>query len=189
MTQMIKTDLVAEQNEKHTPALEADYAALGEKLARRGVNIERLTAAASGFAVALPSWGVGTGGTRFARFPGQGEPRNIFEKLDDCSVIQQLSRATPTVSLHIPWDRPTDPSELKAHAEDRSLAFDAMNSNTFQDQKDQDLSYQYGSLTHTDPAVRQQAIEHNIDVVELGKQLGSKALTVWVGDGSNFPGQ
>lgn len=189
MTQMIKTDLVADHNQKLQPALDADYAALAEKLARRGVDIEQLTSAASGFAVALPSWGVGTGGTRFARFPGAGEPRNIFEKLDDCSVIQQLSQATPTVSLHIPWDRPTDPSELRAHAEDRGLAFDAMNSNTFQDQKDQPLSYQYGSLTHTDPAVRQQAIEHNIEVVELGRKLGSKALTVWVGDGSNFPGQ
>src|SRR5690554_1767641 len=113
MTHMIKTELVAEQNDKQKLALDADYTALGDKLARRGEDIERLTAAAGDFAVALPSWGVGTGGTRFARFPGLGEPRNIFEKLDDCSVIHQLSQATPTVSLHIPWDRPSDPEELK----------------------------------------------------------------------------
>lgn len=189
MTHMIKTELVAEQNDKQKLALDADYTALGDKLARRGEDIERLTAAAGDFAVALPSWGVGTGGTRFARFPGLGEPRNIFEKLDDCSVIHQLSQATPTVSLHIPWDRPSDPEELKGHATDRGLAFDAMNSNTFQDQKSQSHSYKFGSLTHTDEAVRQQAVAHNIDVIELGKKLGSTALTVWVGDGSNFPGQ
>jgi len=132
---------------------------------------------------------VGTGGTRFARFPGPGEPRNIFEKLDDCSVIQQLGRVTPKVSLHIPWDRPKDPAELRGYAEARDLGFDAMNSNTFQDQKGQDKSYKYGSLTHTDASVRNLAVEHNIDVIELGQKLGSDALTVWVGDGSNFPGQ
>lgn len=189
MTRPISTDLVSEHNRQHEAALTADYDALAAKLARRDVDIEQLTEAATGFAVALPSWGVGTGGTRFARFPGPGEPRNIFEKLDDCAVIQQLSQATPTVSLHIPWDRPTDPAELKGFANDRGLAFDAMNSNTFQDQADQDQSYKYGSLTHTSEAVREQAIKHNIEVIELGKALGSKALTVWVGDGSNFPGQ
>lgn len=186
---MIKPEVVADHNQKQAPTLEADYAALGEKLARRGVDIEQLTRAADTFAVALPSWGVGTGGTRFARFPGPGEPRNIFEKLDDCSVIHQLSQATPTVSLHIPWDRPDDPKALLEYAQARNLAFDAMNSNTFQDQADQAYSYKYGSLTHTSEAVRQQAIEHNVEVVELGKKLGSKALTVWIGDGSNFPGQ
>jgi len=132
---------------------------------------------------------VGTGGTRFARFPGKGEPRNIFEKLDDCSVIQQLSQATPAVSLHIPWDKPKDPNELRQYAEQYGLHFDAMNSNTFQDQVGQEASYKFGSLTHTSKAIREQAIAHNIEVVELGEKLGSKALTVWVGDGSNFPGQ
>ncbi|MBP0661815.1 rhamnose isomerase, partial [Mycobacterium tuberculosis] len=82
------------------------------------------------------SWGVGTGGTRFARLPGQGEPRGIFDKLDDCAVIHQLSRATPNVSLHIPWDK-ADPQQLKAHAEALGLGFDAMNSNTFSDAPDQ----------------------------------------------------
>jgi L-rhamnose isomerase/sugar isomerase len=168
--------------------LQADYDALGTQLERRGVAIDRITRAVMGFRVAIPSWGVGTGGTRFARFPGPGEPRNVFDKLEDCAVINALTGATPTVSLHLPWDR-AEPAELKARALALGLGFDAVNSNTFQDQKGQRLSYKYGSLTHTDPAVRQQAIEHNLDCIRIGQVLGSKALTLWIADGANFPGQ
>uniref|UniRef100_UPI002ACC3468 L-rhamnose catabolism isomerase n=1 Tax=Massilia luteola TaxID=3081751 RepID=UPI002ACC3468 len=152
-------------------------------------DIEELTALAQRFAVAVPSWGVGTGGTRFARFPGRGEPRNVFEKLDDCGVINQLTRATPSVSPHFPWDRPTDAKELRQHADALGLAFDAVNSNTFQDQQGQEHTYKYGSLTSLNAATRAQAVQHNIDCIELGRELGSRALTVWVGDGANFPGQ
>ena len=133
--------------------------------------------------------GVGTGGTRFARFPGPGEPRNVFDKLADCGVINTLTRLTPTVSPHFPWDKVKDYAELREAAKSHGLAFDAVNSNTFQDQAGQPLSYKFGSLTHTDKAVREQAIAHNIECVEIGRALGSKALTVWIGDGSNFAGQ
>jgi L-rhamnose isomerase/sugar isomerase len=189
MTTMIDADLVAGHNAKLAPQLEADYDALGGMLARRGLDIEVLTRCAQSFAVAVPSWGVGTGGTRFARFAGRGEPRNVFEKLDDCGVINQLTRATPSVSPHFPWDRPSDPTELRQKAEDLGLAFDAVNSNTFQDQAGQEHSYKYGSLTANGGATRAQAVAHNIECIELGRALGSKALTVWVGDGANFPGQ
>ena len=74
-----------------------------------------IKAKVAGYGVAIPSWGVGTGGTRFARFPGPGEPRDIFDKLDDCGVIHRLTGATPRVSLHIPWDK-ADPAALKAKA-------------------------------------------------------------------------
>ncbi|EKF57472.1 L-rhamnose catabolism isomerase [Agrobacterium albertimagni AOL15] len=184
----IAADIVAAENEKREGAHRSDFQALGEKLARSSIDIEKVTAKVADFFVAVPSWGVGTGGTRFARFPGQGEPRHIFDKLDDCGVIQQLTRATPTVSLHIPWDK-ADPKELKAKADALGLGFDAMNSNTFSDSPDQPHSYKYGSLSHVDAATRRQAIEHNIECIELGAALGSKALTVWIGDGSNFPGQ
>ena len=187
--QTIDQQHVSDHNGQLSAALELDYQALGEKLARQGNDIEQLIEQASAFAVALPSWGLGTGGTRFARFPGSGEPRNIYEKIADCAVVQQLGRATPSVSLHIPWDTPSDPSELLGYTNDLGLCFDAMNSNTFQDQKDQPHSYKYGSLAHSESAQREQAVAHNIEVIELGKKLGSKALTVWVGDGSNFPGQ
>ncbi len=183
------TDFIATHNSEEKATLEADYTALAENLARRNIDIEAIKRQAMDFAVAVPSWGVGTGGTRFARFPGIAEPSNIFEKLDDCAVINQLSQATPAVSPHFPWDVVDDMSEVKAYSDTLGLAWDAINSNTFQDQPDQAHSYKYGSLTHTDPAVREQAIQHNLDCIEWGKALGSKALTVWVGDGSNMPGQ
>ncbi|KQT53154.1 sugar isomerase [Aureimonas sp. Leaf454] len=182
---------VAEENVRLEADHRTDYEALGEKLSRRGVDISAVTEAVAGFFVAVPSWGTGAGGTRFARFPGPGEPRGIFEKLDDCGVIHALGRATPGVSLHIPWDK-AEPAALKAKADELGLHFDAMNSNTFQDHPGdprQPLSYKFGSLSHADPAVRAQAVAHNIETVEIGEAIGSKAITVWIGDGANFPGQ
>jgi L-rhamnose isomerase/sugar isomerase len=189
MSTVIDAGLVAEHNAKAQANLEADYAALGGMLARRGQDIERLTALAHTFAVALPSWGVGTGGTRFARFPGQGEPRNVFEKIADCAVIHQLTGATPTVSLHFPWDKPSDAAELREFAHSCGLGLDSVNSNTFQDQPGQAHTYKHGSLSAGSAGARAQAVAHNIECIELGRALGSKALTVWVGDGANFPGQ
>jgi L-rhamnose isomerase/sugar isomerase len=190
---MSKHIIDAGQVEQHNAAqratLQADYDALGGMLSRRGVDIEALTAKAQTFAVAVPSWGVGTGGTRFARFPGKGEPRDVTEKLEDCAVIHQLTRATPTVSLHFPWDKPSDPKALRQQADELGLGFDAVNSNTFQDQAGQAQTYKFGSLTAQSAAAREQAVAHNIECIELGQALGSKGLTVWVGDGSNFPGQ
>jgi L-rhamnose isomerase/sugar isomerase len=182
-------DYIASANKQPAAALASDYAALGTQLQRRGVAIDDVTRAVANFKVAIPSWGVGTGGTRFGRFPQAGEPRNVFEKLEDCSVIHRLTAATPTVSLHLPWDKTSDFTALREHGAALGLGFDAMNSNTFQDQAGQPLSYKYGSLTHTDAAVRAQAVAHNIDCIQAGKILGSKALTVWIGDGANFPGQ
>ncbi len=189
MTQLINAALIAEHNAQAAARVNLDYENLGEQLARRGVDIDVLKAQVAQFAVAVPSWGVGTGGTRFARFPGLGEPRHVFDKIQDCGVIQQLVRCTPTVSPHFPWDKVNDYKELRQHAEANGVGFDAVTSNTFSDQKDQPLSYKFGSLTHADAGVRAQAVAHNLECIEIGKQLGSKALTVWIGDGSNFPGQ
>ena len=186
--QMIDATLIEAENAARVSALQTDYTSLGDRLARRGIDIDAVKARVARYGVAVPSWGVGTGGTRFARFPGEGEPRHIFDKLEDCAVIQQLTRAAPAVSLHIPWDK-ADPKDLLAKAQSLGLRFDAMNSNTFQDQPQQRSSYKFGSLSHTDAATRTQAIEHNIACIAFGQALGSKALTVWVGDGSNFPGQ
>ncbi|MDK8875087.1 L-rhamnose catabolism isomerase [Paracoccus sp. SSJ] len=185
---MIEKSVIEAENAAREADLQADYQALGARLARRGVDIEALTARAMSFGVAVPSWGTGTGGTRFARFPGEGEPRGIMDKLDDCGTIHQLTAATPRVSLHIPWDK-EDPALLREKAEEVGLGFDAMNSNTFQDQPGQARSYKFGSLSHTDPETRRQAVEHNLECIEIGRAIGSRALTVWIGDGSNFPGQ
>jgi len=185
----IEDEFIAEQNQKAKPWLAEDFDHLAKKLQRDNVDIEDLVAKANSFRVAIPSWGVGTGGTRFARFPAAGEPRDIYEKLEDCATIFKLVRSTPAVSLHIPWDKPDDAGDLREFARQRGLHFDAMNSNTFQDQPGQKHSYKFGSLTHPERLVREQAIEHNIECIEIGKALGSKAHTVWIGDGGNFPGQ
>jgi L-rhamnose isomerase/sugar isomerase len=185
---MIDASLIEAENAARHKALVTDYDSLGDRLARRGINIDTVKARVAAYGVAVPSWGVGTGGTRFARFPGEGEPRHIFDKLEDCGVIHALTRATPTVSLHIPWDK-APAADLNGKAAELGLGFDAMNSNTFQDQPGQTRSYKYGSLSNADAATRQQAVDHNLECIEIGRALGSKALTVWIGDGSNFPGQ
>jgi len=185
----IDDDFIAEQNQNSRAAIDEDYEHLRKQLRRRNVDIEDLVKKAESFRVAVPSWGVGTGGTRFARFPGDGEPRDVYEKLEDCAAVFKLVRSTPAVSLHIPWDKPDDATKLVAFASARGLSFDAMNSNTFQDHPGQKHSYKFGSLTHPDKSVRDQAVAHNIECIEIGKTLGSKAHTVWIADGGNFPGQ
>lgn len=141
------------------------------------------------FQIAIPSWALGAGGTRFGRFSIGGEPRNLEEKIEDIGLLQALNQSSGAISLHIPWDIPENPSSIKALAAQHGLRFDAVNSNTFQDQKDQKHSYKFGSLQHVDKAVRQQAIDHNIEVIRQGVALGSESLTVWLADGSSFPGQ
>ena len=185
----IDPDLIERQQRETQTLFEQDFQHLGQQLQRRGLDIHAVCAQVASLGVAIPSWGVGTGGTRFARFPGPGEPEHVFDKMQDCGVIHQLTAATPRVSLHIPWDRCSDWSELREAAADANLQFDAINSNTFSDQRGQAHSYQFGSLTHTDAATRAQAVAHNLECIDIGQQLGSKALTVWIGDGSNFPGQ
>jgi L-rhamnose isomerase/sugar isomerase len=141
------------------------------------------------FQVAIPSWALGTGGTRFGRFSGGGEPRTLDEKMEDVALLHQLNQSSGAISLHIPWDIPANPSYTRALAAEYGLRFDAVNSNTFQDQSNQALSYKFGSLQHVDKAVRKQAIAHNIEVIRHGVELGSDSLTVWLSDGSCFPGQ
>ncbi|TKC03938.1 TIM barrel protein [Pedobacter frigoris] len=141
------------------------------------------------FQIAIPSWALGTGGTRFGRFSSGGEPRNIEEKIEDIGLLHKLNGSSGAISLHIPWDTVENTAGIKALAAQNGLKFDAMNSNTFQDQQGQALSYKFGSLQHVDKAVRQQSINHNIEVIRQGVELGSNALTVWLADGSCFPGQ
>lgn len=160
-----------------------------EFVAEEIYNLDDIMQKLMAFNVAIPSWALGTGGTRFGRFSGAGEPGSLEEKIEDVGVIHALNKSSNSISLHIPWDIPKNASSIKALAAQLGLHFDAVNSNTFQDQKDQKLSYKFGSLHHVDKAVRQQAVEHNIEVIKYGQELDSKALSVWLSDGSNFPGQ
>jgi L-rhamnose isomerase / sugar isomerase len=141
------------------------------------------------FQIAIPSWALGTGGTRFGRFPGGGEPRALEEKIQDIGLLHALNKSSGAISLHIPWDIPKDAKAIKSLASQLGIRFDAVNSNTFQDQPGQKHSYKFGSMQHVDKAVRQQAIEHNLEVIHYGKELGSESITVWLSDGSSFPGQ
>ncbi|HYC84410.1 MAG TPA: sugar isomerase [Chryseosolibacter sp.] len=152
-------------------------------------NVDGIIEKLMQFQVAIPSWALGTGGTRFGRFPGGGEPRTLEEKIEDIGLLHALNRSSGAISLHIPWDIPKNAEGIKSLAAQLGIRFDAVNSNTFQDQKDQHHSYKFGSLQHVRKAVRDQAIAHNIEVIEYGKALGSQSITVWLSDGSCFPGQ
>jgi L-rhamnose isomerase/sugar isomerase len=152
-------------------------------------NSEAIIQKLTDFQVAIPSWALGTGGTRFARFAGGGEPRSLEEKIEDIGLLHALNQSSGAISLHIPWDIPTNTNNIKTLAAQNGLRFDAMNSNTFQDQPSQELSYKFGSMQHVSKAVRKQAVDHNIDVIKYGVELGSDSLTVWLSDGSCFPGQ
>ena len=160
-----------------------------ESLKSSIANFDSIVEKLKAFQIAIPSWALGTGGTRFGRFSGGGEPRTLEEKMEDIALLHQLNQSSGAISLHIPWDIPTDAAAIKQLAAQYGLKFDAMNSNTFQDQPEQPLSYKFGSLQHTDKSVRKQAIAHNIDVIQQGVALGSDSLTIWLADGSCFPGQ
>lgn len=187
---------IGEENQIRLAWHESDLAHAMDVVERTGVDAEAVVAEVARFSAAAPSWAVGTGGTRFGRFPGGGEPRDTFEKIDDIAALNALTGANRTVSLHVPWDDPglgDGATALRRHAGERGIGFDAMNSNTFQDNPSTTragaVSYKFGSLANVDNSVRRAAIEHNHYVIDLGVELGSRALTVWLGDGMNHPGQ
>jgi len=164
-------------------------AVLLDDLDSRGINGESIITNLAGFQVAIPSWALGAGATRFGRFAQGGEPGNLFEKIADIAILNDLTGSAGSVSLHIPWDVPKDIPALLQWAEACGIGFDAVNSNTFQDHPGQEHSYRFGSLSHANPRVREQAIDHHREVIGYGKSLGSKSITVWLADGSTFPGQ
>jgi len=186
----ISKDQIESCNKKYLKTHQTDFGYLSQKLSSNGIHVEDLLKKIGSFQVATPSWALGTGGTRFGRFPTGGEPGSLEDKIDDVGLLKTLSQQTASISLHIPWDIPKDSKGIKARAESLGLHFDVINSNTFQDRQDEQThSYKFGSLCHTHKEVRDQAIEHNLEAIKYGKELGSNALTIWLADGSNFPGQ
>ena len=175
--------------DEHNHQSSADHKRKFEFVADGISNISEVLQKLQDFQIAIPSWALGTGGTRFGRFSGGGEPGNLEEKIEDVGLLHAINKSSGAISLHIPWDIPQNAQAIKALAAQHGLRFDAVNSNTFQDQPDQQHSYKFGSLQHTDKAVRQQAIDHNVEVIRHGIELGSESLTVWLSDGSCFPGQ
>ncbi|QRY58913.1 TIM barrel protein [Sphingobacterium siyangense] len=173
----------------HNDQLQARHQRAFDFVSHEIVQTEEILEKLQKFQIAIPSWALGTGGTRFGRFSGAGEPATLEQKIADVGLLHALNGSSDAISLHIPWDIPKDAEALKQYAATFGIHFDAMNSNTFQDLVGQEHSYKFGSLHHVDPRVRQQAIDHNIEVIEFGKQLGSTCLSVWLADGSSFPGQ
>jgi len=181
----LSKETIQEFNQQHAAAHKTAFDFAASKVKSLQTVLDKLVA----FQIAIPSWALGTGGTRFGRFAGGGEPRSLEEKIEDVGLLHALNQSGGAISLHIPWDIPKDADAIKSLAAQHGLKFDAVNSNTFQDQPDQALSYKFGSLQHVDKAVRRLAIDHNIEVIKQGGALGSKSLTVWLADGSCFPGQ
>jgi len=181
----MEQNIIDEFNHQHLDKHRQKFDFTASEVAGANELVKKLTA----FNIAIPSWALGTGGTRFGRFSGGGEPRSLEEKIEDVGLIHALNRSANSISLHIPWDIPDDAPAIRTLAAGFGLHFDAVNSNTFQDQPGQKPSYKFGSLHHVDKAVREQAVAHNIEVIKYGVELGSKALSVWLSDGSNFPGQ
>ena len=174
---------------EHNDLLLSDHTRRFAYTAETIPNVKEIITKLKDFQIAIPSWALGTGGTRFGRFGGGGEPRSLEEKMEDVGLLHQLNKSSGAISLHIPWDIPADAAKIRSLATEYDLRFDAVNSNTFQDQPNQTHSYKFGSLQHVDKSVRKQAIDHNIEVIRHGIELGSKSLTVWLSDGSCFPGQ
>lgn len=167
---------------------QADLAHISASLQQRNIDVEAVLSTLQDFQIAIPSWALGAGGTRFGRFSMGGEPRNLEEKIEDVALVNELTQCANSISLHIPWDIPKDTEAIQQLATQHGLHFDSVNSNTFQDNGDAH-SYKYGSLSHANSQVQEQAIEHNKEVIDIGAQLGAKVLTIWLADGSSFPGQ
>ncbi len=185
----ISQDQIAAFNDKGLKKHQLRWNVLKNQLTEAGVDVNELLKQLRAFQIAIPSWALGTGGTRFGRFPIGGAPLSLEEKMYDIGLLHALNRSSGAISLHIPWDIPQDAEAIRSLAKELGLRFDAVNSNTFQDQPDQKYSYRYGSLCHTDKSVRDQAIAHNLEVVKYGVALGTNVLSVWLSDGSIFPGQ
>jgi L-rhamnose isomerase/sugar isomerase len=182
---VIDKKIIEQANSELLKSHQRDFSFISEKIPA----IQEIVAKLKAFQVAIPSWALGTGGTRFGRFSAGGDPRNLEEKIEDVALLHHLNRSSGAISLHIPWDIPSNANKIKSLAAGYGLQFDAMNSNTFQDQPGQTESYKFGSMQHVSGATRKQAINHNIEVIQYGVELGSTALTVWLSDGSCFPGQ
>ncbi|GIQ61936.1 hypothetical protein PACILC2_05040 [Paenibacillus cisolokensis] len=160
------------------------YALFEEQQKNRGIDLGKVREKLKALRIETPSWGYGDSGTRFKVFRKVGVPRNPFEKFDDAAVVHRLTGACPSVAIHIPWDKVDDYDKLKAHAEALGLSIGAVNPNLFQED-----DYMFGSVTNANAAVRRKATDHLLECVDIMKATGSKYLSLWFADGTNYPGQ
>ena len=167
----IEQNNIQETNKKDLQSHDDHFDFLVNSLLKKGKDVKNIINKLKDFQVAIPSWALGAGGTRFGRFSFYGEPSNLEQKIQDIGILHALTQTAGAVSLHIPWDVPEDYNAIKDLANGLNIKFDAVNSNTFQDQKGAKESYKYGSLSNTSEAVRQQAIQHNLDVIKSADHI------------------
>lgn len=160
------------------------YALFEEQQAARGIKLDEVKQKLQALSIETPSWGYGDSGTRFKVFQKVGVPRNPFEKFEDAAQVHKLTGLAPSVAIHIPWDKVDDYGKLRSHAESLGLAIGAVNPNLFQED-----DYMLGSVTNADAAVRRKATDHLLECVDIAKETGSKDLSLWFADGTNYPGQ
>jgi L-rhamnose isomerase/sugar isomerase len=161
-----------------------DYQVWAKDLEDRGIDLAAVRAALAGQRIETPSWGYGNSGTRFKVFRAAGAARTAEERIADAAVVHRLTGVCPTVAIHIPWDKAEDFGSLQAYAREQGMRIGAVNPNLFQEN-----DYKLGSVTHADPAVRRRAVDHLLECVEIGKEVGSGLLSLWFADGTNYPGQ
>lgn len=164
--------------------MNTQYEQLAARLRDSGSDLNAIESALGGLSIETPSWGYGDSGTRFGVFPQPGRPRDLYEKLDDAAEVHRLTGAAPAVAMHFPWDAVEDYGTVLAHLRERGLRAGAVNPNLFQDP-----DYKLGSVTNPDAGIRRKAIDHLLECVEIAKQLGASAQSLWLADGTNYPGQ
>ena len=163
---------------------EKAYAVLADQLADKGIDVAKVKAALKAQRIETPSWGYGDSGTRFKVFRQPAAAHSIYEKLADAAQVHRFTGVCPTVAIHIPWDKVDDYHALAQYAASLGLRLGAVNPNLFQEDE-----YKLGSVTNADPAIRRMAIAHMLECVEIAKTIGSKVLSLWFADGTNYPGQ
>jgi len=163
---------------------DAGLAGIEELLGAQGRTLEEVESRVRAQRIETPSWGYANSGTRFKVFPQPGVPRSVEEKLADAALVHQLTGVTPGIALHIPWDRVDDWDALRRYAAGLGLTLGAINPNLFQDEV-----YKLGSLAHPDAAVRRRAVGHVQECVTIARATGSRDISLWLADGTNYPGQ
>ena len=164
--------------------LDRAYTLFEEQQQARGIDLEKVKERLKALRIETPSWGYGDSGTRFKVFQKEGVPRNPFEKFEDAAQVHKLTGLAPSVAIHIPWDKVDDYGKLRSHAESLGLSIGAVNPNLFQDE-----DYMLGSVTNANAAVRRKATDHLLECVDIAKETGSRDISLWFADGTNYPGQ
>lgn len=160
------------------------YLLFEEQQKARGIDLESVKDKLKSLKVETPSWGYGDSGTRFKVFQQEGVPRGPFEKFEDAAQVYKYTGVCPSVAIHIPWDKVDNYGKLKQHAEDLGVSIGAVNPNLFQED-----DYKLGSVTNSYPIIRRKAMDHLLECVDIARTVGSKVLSLWFADGTNYPGQ